>query len=372
LKQSTPPITPAPLATGLLALALSACQATPPAAFHEGDGALVRADDVLRAREVAQLFDQLHPLVTEQLPDSNCRAREVWIQSQPQLYLFSGATYQEADGFWSENHGRIHLRNDAQSLARTLAHELVHSSLGPSWEVLPGTIEEGLCDVVSVLLCPDNSTGMRTGRLSAAAFATGGLELEIELFLPAEAGAGKVQIGCMTRMRLQGEVSPDFDPQDVFTIPAGLSTTDLPVNDKKALYGLSYLLVDRIVARVGFEGLHDLCLEAARQGLAEIPAPWLMEAGGMESSGAGKTWRTALRAAFGPEELQTLVNLYPELLEDSAGRVFGPRAAVYVTHTDRSTVAASVRVTGTDSTLDLRLEVRQEAFARADSPRFQE
>lgn len=359
------------LPLSLLLGALGACQAVAPLATHEGPGALIRANQQEQAEEVSRLFEELHPRVLEELPDTHCRAREVWIQKQPKLYLFSGAAYEEADGFWSENHGRIHLREDAQSLSRTLAHELVHASLGTSWEVLPGTIEEGLCDVVSVLLCPEDSTGMRTGRLSAAAFATGGLELEVELFLPAEAESGQIQIGCLTKMRLQGQVRPEFQAHDVFEIPAGLSTTELPTNDKKALYGLSYLLVDRIVDRIDFTGLHELCLRAERMGLAEVPAEWLLDAAGM--SGATRaTWRLALQQAIGPEELQALVQSYPELLSDSAGRIFGPRAAVLVDRSGNSPVAASVRVTGGHAALDLRLHVRQDALVHAETSRFRE
>lgn len=320
---------------------------------------------------MAELFKRLRPQVLESLPDTHCRAEEIWIQDQPKLYLFSGAAYEEADGFWSENHGRIHLREGAQSVARTLAHELVHSSLGSSWEVLPGTIEEGLCDVVSVMLCPEDSTGMRTGRLSAAAFATGGLELEVELFLPAEASRNEIQIGCLTRMRLQGQVREEFDASDVFAIPAGLSTTELPTNDKKALYGLSYLLVDRIVDRIGFEGLHELCLRTERMGLEEMPADWLLEAADMQAASLA-TWRRALQEAIGQKELQFLVDLYPELLVDSAGRIFGPRAAVFVDHSGAAPVAASVRVSGAETMLDLRLNVRQDILAHAGSVGFRE
>ena len=242
----------------------------------------------------------------------------------------------------------------------------MHASLGESWDVLPGTIEEGLCDVVSVLLCPEDSTNMRTGRLSAAAFATGGLELEVELYLPAQAGAGELQIGCLTRMRLQGHVREEFDPRDVFEIPAGLSTTELPTNDKKALYGLSYLVVDRIVDSIGFSGLHELCLRAERLGLKQMPTEWLLEAAHMTGPDLDP-WRVALQQAIGPDELRTLVDLYPELLVDSAGRVFGPRARVRVDRTGRAPVAASVRVTGAATLLNLRLSVQQDSVVQAET-----
>jgi hypothetical protein len=355
----------------LLLVVASACQAVPPPASFGSPSGLVRAEDVARAEEVAILLEELRPRVASCLPDAECRAREVWVQLVPTLYRFSQTSYAEADGFWSESHGRIHLREDAQSLPRTLAHELVHASLGESWEVLPGTIEEGLCDVVSVLLCPDDSIDMRTGRLSAAAFATGGLELEVELYLPAVPAKGDVQIGCMTRMRLRGDVRPEFRADDVFTIPAGLSSTKLPTNDKKALYGLSYLLVDRIVERVGFIGLHQLCLRAASEGHEELPPGWLLQAAGIDSR-TRSAWREALLEAIGPRELRTLLELYPELLVDSASRVFGHSASVRVDESGVAPVAASVRLPGTNTTYDLRLEVAPRTFIPIQSEESQE
>ncbi|MFT7671218.1 MAG: hypothetical protein ACI8X5_003935, partial [Planctomycetota bacterium] len=220
------------LCAALLLTAAVSCQAAAPIASYDGPGARVRATELEQAKEVSELFETLAPQVAELLPDTKCRANEVWIQEQPKLYLFSGETYNEADGFWSEHHSRIHLREDASGLERTLAHEIVHASLGESWSVLPGTIEEGLCDVVSVLLAPEDADSMRAGRLSAAAFATGGLELEIELYLPTDESPQEIRIGCLSRMRLSGRVQEGFNPNDVFSIPAGLSTTKMPTSDK--------------------------------------------------------------------------------------------------------------------------------------------
>ncbi|MFT7486400.1 MAG: hypothetical protein ACI9F9_002255, partial [Candidatus Paceibacteria bacterium] len=342
------------LATSLLAA--SACQASPPQAQFQGPVGLVRANKAVDAAQVSGLFEGLSAEVAALLPDVKNRAREVWVQATPALYRFSGNSYAEADGFWSESYGRIHLREDAQSLQRTLAHELVHASLGDSWDALPGTIEEGLCDVVSVLLCPEHASNMRTGRLSAAAFATGGLELEVQIFVPGEMSLSKLRIGTMSRVRLMANKPPTFDPCDVFTVEAGLSSTELPIDDKKALYGLSYLLVDRIVARRGFEGLHGLCLRADREGLDEVPSSWLLEAADM--TGASTIdWRLALQDAIGTRELQTLVEIYPDLLEDSAARFLGRRALVAVDQTGTAPLSASVRVSGASAMLDLSLDV---------------
>ena len=344
----------------LLGVFMGSCQVAPPRAAFQGPEGLIRADLAHEAEEVSGYFEELRTSVDALLPGTDNRAREVWVQEEPAMYTFSGSAYAEADGFWSESAGRIHLRRNSQSLRRTLAHELVHASLQGPWRALPGTIEEGLCDVVSVMLCPADATQMRTGRLSAAAFATGGLELEVELFMTQMNGGSGLRIGRKTHMRLQANVASQAQPNDVFSVRAGLSTTDVSVADKKALYGLSFLLVERIVQRVGIVGLYGLCLRASSMGLDEVPASWLLNAADLEGATIAD-WRDALRRAFGPEELEVLVQLYPSLLTGSATRFFGGRTQVQLSEGGPSAIAASIRVTGGQTMLDLGLQMSQQS-----------
>lgn len=352
------------LLAALALLSVTSCLVTPPPAQVNGPGGRVRASHRAEALAIHEVYEDLRPRIVALLPDADCRAEEIWVQPQPSLYRFSGASYAEADGFWSESHQRIHLRQGAESLPRTLAHELVHASIGPSWSALPGTLEEGLCDVVSVLLCPDDAIEMRTGRLSAAAFATGGLELEVELYLQPTDADGSLQVGSLTRMRLQGPVAPSFDPEDVFAIEAGLSTTQLPANDKKALYGLSYLVVHRIVERIGFVGLHQLCVRARELGHDEVPTAWLLDAAGLARAGR-REWRAALQQEIGIDELTTLVRLYPDLLVDSAARFLGRQTQLEGAREGAAPVSACVRVTGADARLALDLDVGPDGLRRA-------
>src|SRR4030095_9983937 len=106
----------------------------------------------------------------------------------PALWAFARSAYSDADGFWAEGVGRIHLRTGAERLERTLAHELVHQCAGEMFEELPGTLEEGLCDLVASLACPESAARLRAGRLSSAAFATRGLVVALELKLEGEGG----------------------------------------------------------------------------------------------------------------------------------------------------------------------------------------
>ncbi len=339
-----------------LLLGLGACQSAPPPGRFQGPVGLVRAELDSQAQEVSLLFEDLCLKVEQLLPDVENQAREVWVQEKPTLYRFEGNSYAEADGFWVASSDRIHLRADAQSLRRTLAHELVHAALGTSWNTLPGTLEEGLCDVVSVRLCPEDAADMRTGRLSAAAFATGGLELEVQLFSPTTLSQEDLRVGSMTRVRLVANAPSTLNPRDVFSVEAGLSTTRMPLDDKKALYGLGYLLVDRIVERRGFNGLHQLCLRAERQGLPKVPAAWLLEAADMRDA-THLDWRLALQEAIGEEELKTLVEIYPSLLSDSTTRFLGRPTMAAVSKSGLGQLLASVRVRGAKTMLDLRLDV---------------
>ncbi|MCA8978766.1 MAG: hypothetical protein KDC14_01975, partial [Planctomycetes bacterium] len=188
---------------GLVSLLASGCAVLPPDARYDSPAGTVRAAEEGQAALVGAQLEDLHPRVQALLPDTVQRDFEVWVQDEPRMYLFAGPSYEEADGFWAEGPSRIHLRASAASLERTLAHELVHASLGESWTMLPGTLEEGLCDWVSAQLVPEGACEMRAGRLSAASFATGGLEFDIELSTPSTAG---IELSVGARVLLTGGV----------------------------------------------------------------------------------------------------------------------------------------------------------------------
>jgi len=356
-------LTPIPLLARRLAAAVLpclvaiSCQVVPPPATFDGPSGRVRAGAQEEAQEVHELLERLHPRILETLPDTVERELEVWVQASPALYRFSEATsYDEADGFWSEGHGRIHLREAAGNLERTLAHELVHASLGESWSALPGTIEEGLCDVLATHLSPENAEEMRAGRLSAAAFALGGLELEVEVLLPGDDHPGGIRIGCLSRVRLLGLASSDLVPEEVFEVEAGLSSTDISTNEKKVFYGLSFVLVERIEARHGFAGLHELCLRARGEGHERVPREWLLEAAGLKNAGR-EEWRSAIHGAIGDPELCTLLLLYPSALLDTVARIFGPGTRVQVDLSGTSPLRARVAVPGSEAEVELGLLV---------------
>jgi hypothetical protein len=307
------------LAAVLLA---GACQVVPPAHRTAARSGVVRADSDERAVDVASMLDRLAPEVLARVPDSRARPLEVWVQESPALYRFSLSAYDDADGFWAASPSRIHLREHADNLERTLAHELVHASLGRSWSALPGTLEEGLCDALSAELCPSSAARMRAGRLSSAIFATGGLVLDLELALPAKLHPLGVEVAFHARLRLESDPPAEVDPLEVFHVAAGLSSSDVPAEQKKAYYGLSYLVVERILARHGVEGLHELCTEARREHRREIPRERLLAAAGLEPD--AESLRAALLEAVGPRELVELVRMHPGFLVETIEHFLDP------------------------------------------------
>jgi hypothetical protein len=256
------------------------------------------------------------------VPNTRSTPLEVWIQDELKLYAFNKNSYNDADGFWAEDVSRIHLRSGARHLERTLVHELVHASLDESWKLLPGTIEEGLCDWVSTVACPHTSAQLRAGRLSAACFGLGALEIEVELRSAfSESGSS---VAAHASILLDGGIRPPIAPMEVFTLEAGRSNSGIPGPRKKALYGLAYFLVERIATSDGgLEGLHQLCVRANAEGLEEVPAAWILKAADLKGS-TDSEWKECLADSFAGPELAELVAMYPDFLGSAIDRLVVP------------------------------------------------
>lgn len=261
---------------------------------------------------------QLVPEVEALLGTRSAAPLDVWVQEEPAQFAFGAGSYADADGFYASATKRIHLRRGADRVDRTLAHELVHALLPVEWAELPGTLEEGVCDLVSQQLVPDAAARLRAGRLSAAAFATGGLMLEVRIDLPAEDGAAQASL--RTRLRLEGDPPVAVDPRRVFREDAGLSGTTLDTQERKALYGLGYLVVSRAGQRIGWDGLRALC--ALRGPGAE--AAWL-QAADLDLDQPGL--RLAIGAEFGPAETRELLRAQPDFLVELVASALLPWSA---------------------------------------------
>ena len=121
--------------------------ASPPRTVNAASGWRVKSEHGEEARELCTQFEHLEPRLGALLPDWQLPTQgEIWIQEEPKLYAFPAAAKSDAEGLWAENERCILLARGADDLERTLAHEMVHAGLGPSWRMLPGSFEEGLCD----------------------------------------------------------------------------------------------------------------------------------------------------------------------------------------------------------------------------------
>jgi hypothetical protein len=297
------------------ALAAVSCQALPPPARVDAREGVVRAESREEAAVVAEALDALLPELLSILPDARSRTLEVWIQDEPELYTFPRTSaYRDADGFFSDRLDRIHLRSSADDLRRTLAHELVHASLGSSWQGLPGTIEEGLCDVVAIELCPESAARLRAGRLLAAALELGGFDLESSE--PASDGASSGDPAADTaagpryvqHVFSSGSHAAPLDPMEVFRAHAGRSSALLPGDVKKALYGLAFLVTERIVERRGIAGLHALVARYGADSSGRFVDALLAAA---DLTRDRETWRRAIASALGPAEVAEIARILP-------------------------------------------------------------
>lgn len=275
----------------------------------------MRADDTGEARRISALLDDLGPRLSSEIPGTreDSSAVEVWMQDQPHLFQFPGEAAGDAEGLYAPAQHRILLARGLEDTERVLAHELVHACLGESWHTLPGTLEEGLCDAIAARWSSVGVARLRAGRLSSAALVCGGLQLDVEITERcAETGQRR---GWSSRVSLSSDQVVEEPQRDVFRVSAGLSSTRLEPSVKRGFYGLSFLLVDRIVERIGVDGLHEMCLRAEEEGYVRIPRPWLLRAAELEDD--ARAWRHAATEALRNEELRELARLYPSIIADA-------------------------------------------------------
>ena len=296
----------------LLCAFLGACQATAPKAVVADANMTVRGDTLREAREVVRSLRRLRPELEALLPGVSLGKLDIWFQDQPHVYFFPSDKDYDAEGLYAPDLKRILLARGTRDRERVLAHELTHAALQSPWDRLPGTMEEGLCDCASVYLAPAAAARLRSGRLSGAALACGGIQLTVR----ATPRGGGPQADASDVWETQILLSrPPIVPsalRAVFTVSAGLSSSRLGTESKRAYYGLSFLAIERIVQRGGFAAVFELCQRAEATGLETVPEGWILEAAGLEADEA--SWRKAAIEAFGEEELMNLVCMYPSAL----------------------------------------------------------
>jgi hypothetical protein len=301
--------TPAVWLTSLLFLLPSACLAVAPRATVYAGKTVVRAPSQAEAARVSRLFEQFGPRVVDFVPDSELTPIEICMQDDPGLYRFPRSAAHDAEGLWAASHQRILLSRTADSVERTLVHELVHATLGASWRALPGSLEEGLCDYVAAELTSEGAALLRAGRLSSAALVAGGLHLELRI------ECDDPDLEWSANIVLRGDEVESDAHFDVFRVEAGLSSSTLASGAKRGYYGLSFLLIDRVASELGLDGLQRMCSTALDQGFDHIPRAWLLEAASLDDERS--SWRIAAADGIGEAELVELLRMYPSFVVDA-------------------------------------------------------
>lgn len=250
--------------------ALFACQvvgSAPPRGLEfsfESERALVHAQTLERAREVALAFDAAFPLVQE-LPHARRHESVTVYVIEGHERAWTGLTRVDA---WIEI-----TTGDALLGPRFIvAHELVHHLLEPVWDPLPQVIEEGLCESIAVRFDPEQGVRQRADMaLHLAAAAGGGLAIPMPTATDPEGARLPTRIG----VTLDTTKLPDvlsalaFDSRDL--------TRQKPEPIRTALYGLGFVLVEQI----GAEALLEMCAAARGAGREQIEPQGLLKRAGL-------------------------------------------------------------------------------------------
>jgi hypothetical protein len=275
-----------------LLLAVAGCRASAPPLAVDSAYGVVRAKDESAASDASRALDRLVPRVLAVLPGVEERPIEVWLQRE--LMIWRGAPFPDhVAGMAEFEHGRIYLRDEDAELELHLAHELVHLMLGPEWDTLPAVLEEGLCDHVAHEIAGDSRSALRVWRLLEAAGAFGGVDARVEFRLPGQdrrrgnSQVHEVRLGAGDPSASSLSAIVALDDSAVFRE----STADAG----GGLYGVGYFLIERIVTRRGYDGVLELCRDAARAGKPRVALDAILAAAELTDD------REALRLAAGAE-----------------------------------------------------------------------
>jgi hypothetical protein len=291
----------------IVALLLQACMTPRPSASAQAVHGVVFADDPALARQVATELDYLLPRVATLLPAVRDVSAEVWVQQE--LSVWRWRQVDDWEGFTLRPLDRIHLRRDVPSgRVALLAHELTHLLLDDTWDRLPQTVEEGLCDVVAITLQPDIAALMRANRLAAAGAALGDWHFELDTSEPNLDG------GYTVAFTLRGR------PVE---IEWALAQDELGDHEGQ-LRGLGFVVAERIVERQGFAGLHALCLAAAQAGRERVTTEELLAAADLPPS--PWAWRAVLAEMVSPRDARIMI---PMLVEQQGAAIVQGLAEQY-------------------------------------------
>lgn len=168
---------------------------------------------------------------------------------------------------------------DTHKLEWILAHELTHALVGPDWETLGGTLEEGLCEYVAALHAP-SLLPVRQLQVHMGAAALFGHDKAGMFFSQARRAVdGEIEIRWVgEKGRLPEQVWTESDLRYYLEQPSIAPFPEV----RAGLQRIGTFLVFRIVERHGLTGLHRLCQQAREQGYDVVPFGWTMDAAGFD------------------------------------------------------------------------------------------
>ncbi|MCA8978151.1 MAG: protein DA1 [Planctomycetes bacterium] len=250
------------------------------------------------ATQLEAIADRLR----SQLPGTSEDRIEIWLQDRPQVIWLFPFDHQvgAVTNFWT---GRIHATDSSPDLLIELAHEMVHAMLGPSWDSLPPTLEEGLCDVMaSGVVLP--SEDLRSDRIVRAMAAAGGPPLRLRLHTGDGGWSEHV-------VSVKPDLPGALDLRDTFSRDSGQVRPYHGDRSRKVWYGLAYVAAKRLVDALGAEGLRELSRRAGELDEDHAVALFASAAGlGADAS----DWRDAIRENVDREVLQGIARRLSEPL----------------------------------------------------------
>ncbi len=271
-------------ALSALALLATACHNPPPARVDAAFGE-VRAATPEQASAYAARAATLHDGLLEILPDTTTREACVWVFDDDEFYERFGEIGLAGRATWDRLGWNTRIEVAASTFDTFVAHEWVHVMLGPSWDPLPGAIEEGLATEAAFRVAESSARDeLRLGYLRAALFKD-----QLEETLSFIGPKGKRET--MWLMRMGGrEPETPRTLDEVLAQPGPRAAGHLAGAKGLQVYGVGTLLVEAIVARSGgsFARLHRACLDHEGEGL--LTTETLLALGGFESAEAFDAW----------------------------------------------------------------------------------
>ncbi|MEM7165933.1 MAG: hypothetical protein AAF581_10735 [Planctomycetota bacterium] len=288
---------------GIVALLLlsAGCLAPPPKLARDCAYGVVRANHPDTLQRFAVLVEDLYPRVLDAVPAAVPRPCDLWAQNQLRYYRFSrGSAGHHGFTVVDSNPARIHIRADSPFPDWIVAHELVHALLADSWDTLPAIVEEGICDVVACLLCPERAGQIRMRRLTGALGYLGKYYVYYQYDEPFRIDGRSLGLSATHSVKF----GIGYE-ESRWSLNEALALDSLPgTTDSGAEYGLGYVIAARIVERHGLGALLSMCQRASAQQLPLVPAAWLLEAAELPSDLSD--WPIDEVIDFGAPELAAL------------------------------------------------------------------